>query len=262
MKENFMEALLSRKPEPAVLLEQVRCTDMRAFVNAAWQGFDQRMKDQGEPGSKAMLCGTVAHFSERLRLNAPHEPVALDVTRVRSTADHLYSTSGYSIWFAPQGFEYPLWLFNRESDRLCNGVKVEVTHQAPVLVDGAFKVVALCPDERSERLVFSLNLPNPGSDIEVFDRTTLARIAWFPADPQVSRFLVWLDALQRIEDPYLEAVAGELIYHHHSAVRWRAFEVLMRLAPGHLEHYLKVLRSLSDPALDDMLSNYLGQGAA
>lgn len=70
-EENFMEALLSRKPEPAVLLEQVRCTDMRAFVNAAWQGFDQRMKDQGEPGSKAMLCGTVAHFSERSTTQCP-----------------------------------------------------------------------------------------------------------------------------------------------------------------------------------------------
>lgn len=55
MKENFMEALLSRKHEPAVLLEQVRCTDMRAFVNAAWQGFDQRMKDQGEPALDDML---------------------------------------------------------------------------------------------------------------------------------------------------------------------------------------------------------------
>lgn len=257
-----MEALLSRKPEPAVLLEQVRRTDMRAFVNAAWQGFDQRMKDQAELASKAMLCGAVAHFSERLRLNAPHEPVSLDVTRVRSVAEHLYSTSGYSIWFAPRGFDYPLWLFDRQSDRLCKGVRAQVTPQTPVLIDGANTVVALCPGERPERLVFSLNLPSPGSDIEVFDRTTLARIAWFPADPQVSRFLVWLDALQRIEDPYLEAVAGELIYHHHSAVRWRAFEVLMRLAPRHVEHYLKVFRSLSDPALDDMLSSYLGQGAA
>ncbi|MFV3382860.1 MULTISPECIES: hypothetical protein [Pseudomonas] len=255
-----MEALLRGKLEPAELVEQVRHTDMRAVVDRAWQGFKERMDGESEQVRKALLFGAVAHFSERLRLSPEQEPVALDVTRVHSAANHLYSTSGYSIWFAPVGFDYPLQLFRRQANRLCNGTTVTVTPHSPVLVDGACTVAALCTGEASQRLVFSLNLPIPGSDIEVFDRQTLARIAWFPADMQVSRFLLLLDALRRIGDPNLARVARELLYHHHPAVRWQAFEVLMECSPEQCEQYREILGSLPDSGLDAMLSDYLQRG--
>lgn len=89
-----MEAWLSRRPEPAVLLEQVRRNDMRALVNAVWQGFDQRMKDRTELASRASLCGALAHFSERLRLNALHEPAALDAAEEAPASSAGFAISG------------------------------------------------------------------------------------------------------------------------------------------------------------------------
>lgn len=256
-----MEALLQGRPEPQQLLARVRHTDMRAFVEAAWRGFRQRLDNQPEATRKAVLCGAVAHFSERLRLNAEQDAVALNVTRVTSAADHLYSTSGYSIWFAPAGFEYLLRLFEREGDRLRDGRAVRVTPCAPLLVEGDLQVVALYPG-RQAHLAFSLNLPVPGSDIEVFDSNSLARVAWFPADPQAARFLLLLEALQRIGDPHLGQVAGELIFHHHPAVRWQAFLVLMQHSPENLGQYSEILGSLANPGLDTMLAQYKAEGVA
>jgi len=251
-----VEALLSEGSAPQALLHQVKNHDMGALVARQWQGFTQRVLHKPEQARKALLCQSVAHFSERLRLNSQQDEVSLDVTRVSEAAQHLYSSSGYGIWFAPEGFDYELTLFRRQGDRLVEPQVVRVSAQAPVLVEGDAQVVDVCSPQSREHLVFSLNVPVPGSDIEVFDRRTLSRIAWFAADVQVSRFLMLLDALQVLEDSNLQQIADELLYHPHPAVRWQAFQVLVRLSPEQSEHYRERLMATADPGLSRLVSNF------
>lgn len=257
-----MDALLRGNPEPLTLLERIRCTDMRALVTNAWRAFKQRVSEKPESESRALLCDAVSHFAERLRLNTREDGAILDIARVHTRADHLYSTSGHSIWFAPAGFSYELQLYSQGDTQLSAPRRVTVTPQAPLLVEGGLTVVDACPATTDGHLVFSINLPIAGSDIQVFERKHLSRIAWFPADGEVPRYLLLLQALESIGDPGLERVAGELLYHHHPAVRWQAFLHLMRFTPEHLEHYCEVLNGLADPGLQQMLSDYLARKSA
>lgn len=251
-----MDELLRGNPEPLTLLEHIRCADMRTFITHAWHAFRQRVIEKPEPERRALLCGAISHFAERLRLNAREDAAALDITRVHTCADHLYSTSGHSIWFAPEGFSYELQLYSQGDTELTAPRRVQVTPQAPLLVEGGLTVVDVCPGETKGHLVFSVNLPISGSDIQVFERKSLSRIAWFPADSEVPRYLLLLEALERIGDPWLERVAGELLYHHHPAVRWQAFLHMMRFTPEHVEHYCEMLNGLADPGLRQMLLDY------
>ncbi|WP_194790986.1 hypothetical protein [Pseudomonas sp. UFMG81] len=257
-----MDALLRGNPEPLALLEQIRCTDMHAFVASAWSAFRQRVIEKPEPERRALLCAAISHFAERLCLNAGEDSAVLDIARVHTRGDHLYSTSGHSIWFAPAGFSYELQLYSQGDTQLSTPRRVKVTPQAPLLVEGGLTVVDACPAQTDGHLVFSINLPISGSDIQVFERKSLSRIAWFPADSEVPRYLLLLEALASIGDPGLERVAGELIYHHHPAVRWRAFLQLMRFTPEHLEHYCEMLNGLEDPGLRLMLSDYMARNCA
>ncbi|MDH0731760.1 hypothetical protein N5F23_03185 [Pseudomonas sichuanensis] len=257
-----MDALLRGNPEPQILLEHVRCTDMRALITKAWRTFKQQVIERPESERRALLCGAVSHFAERLRLNAREDGAVLDIARVHTRADHLYSTSGYSIWFAPAGFSYELQLYSQGETQLSAPRRVTVTPQAPLLVAGGLTVVDTCLADTDGHLVFSINLPISGSDIQVFERQSLSRIAWFPADSEVPRYLLLLEALENMGDPGLERVAGELLYHHHPAVRWQAFLQLMRFTPEHLEHYREVLNGLADPGLRQMLSDYLARKPA
>ncbi|MHA6164520.1 hypothetical protein ACX3X6_27100 [Pseudomonas sichuanensis] len=257
-----MDALLRGNPEPLALLERIRCTDMHALIANAWRAFKQRVIEKPETERRALLCGAVSHFAERLRLNAPEDGAVLDIARVHARGDHLYSTSGHSIWFAPAGFSYDLQLYSQGDTQLSTPRRVTVTPQAPLLVVGGLTVVDTCPADTAGHLVFSINLPISGSDIQVFERKSLSRIAWFPADSEVPRYLLLLEALESIGDPGFERVAGELIYHHHPAVRWQAFLQLMRFTPEHIEHYCEVLNGLADQGLRQMLSNYLARQPA
>lgn len=257
-----MDALLRGNPEPQALLEHIRCADMRTVIAQAWRAFRQRVIEKPEPERRALLCAAVSHFAERLRLNAREDAAVLDIARVHTCADHLYSTSGHSIWFAPAGFSYELQLYSQGDTELTAPRRVKVTPEAPLLVEGGVTVVDVCPGETDEHLVFSVNLPISGSDIQVFERKSLSRIAWFPADSEVPRYLLLLEALERIGDPWFERVAGELLYHHHPAVRWQAFLQLMRLTPEHAEHYSEMLNGLADPGLQLMLSDYMARKSA
>ncbi|MNJ28233.1 hypothetical protein GPJ81_18150 [Pseudomonas alkylphenolica] len=252
-----MQELLRYGVDPEVLLKRVKHLDMGALVAREWGKFKCRVLEKDEVERRALLCSTIAHFSERLSLTVMDEGVSLDIARVAEVSEHLYSASGYSIWFAPAGFDYGIQLFQRDGERLGNPQQVSITAQSPLLVEGEASVVDVCPCATSGHLVFSLNLPVPLSDIHVYDRATLARIAWFPADAQVPRFLLLLEALEKIQDCNLERVAADLIYHHHPAVRWQAFLALMRCTPEKQDHYCELLESLQDPGLRALLSSYL-----
>lgn len=256
-----MEGLLRYRDDPDVLHDQITRLDMRALIERVWDKFRCRVLDKEEVERRALLCSTVAHFSERLSLNVT-DGMSLDITRVSTEPEHLYSASGHSIWFAPSGFSYDLRRFRRVGDRLVDPQLIHIDQHSPLLVDGDSSVVDVCPLEASEHLVFSLNIPVPLSDIHVYGLKTLTRIAWFPADAQVPRFLVVLEALVKIQDPNLERVAGELIYHHHPAVRWQAFLVLMQFSPEKLEEYCELMSSLEDSGLQAMVANYLAERSA
>lgn len=257
----LVESLLKEGGQPETLFERARSVDMRALLDGHWRAFRQSVLASSEQRRKILLTRAVAPFSERLRLNPAEDAVSIDVTRVCDAPCHLYSSSGHSIWFAPEGFDYTLQLFERAGDHLRLEDIVRVTKQSPLLVEGDRTVVEVCAGPGSAHLAFSLNQPVPGSDIQVYDRKSLVSIAWFPADAETPRYLMLLEALGAVGDPALQAIAEELIYHPHSAVRWRAFKVLSQACPDKTAQYRELLLLSADAGLQHLCSSMLEEGA-
>ncbi|WP_133295888.1 hypothetical protein [Pseudomonas sp. AFG_SD02_1510_Pfu_092] len=234
---------------------------MQVVVEHAWQGFTQQKAAIAIEERDRLLATVTTAVGNRLSFDLG-QGVTLDLARAEGVAEHLYSTSGHCVWFAPPGFSYALRVYRRDGSQLVDPECVVIAQHAPLLVRGDDHVVCLNPWGAPAHLAFSLSVPVAGSDIVVYERERLTSIAWFPADSQVSRFIVLLQALQTIGDPALVQVADQLVYHPHPALRWQAFQILIKHMPQKRDEYCLLLRAAGDDWLEERLSGYAVEGLA
>ncbi|WP_343600061.1 hypothetical protein [Pseudomonas sp.] len=243
---------------PEALLEHVRSLDMRLLIEQVWQRFDRRKARTPEGERDRLLASVATSAGNRLSFDL-EKGMVLDIVGVQGGAEHLYSTSGHCIWFAPSGVSYSLCVYRRVGAHLVCPEWVRVHPQAPLLIRGEHQVVGLSQPGVAEHLAFSLSVPVAGVDIAVYERESLACIAWFPADGEVSRFIVLLRALQAVDDPSLQEVTQALVYHPHPALRWQAFQILVKHSPERRHEYCALLRAGGDEQLDELVSGYLAK---
>lgn len=166
----------------------------------------------------------------------------------------LYSVPGQSILFAlDQPFEVQLYV--RHDQQLEPLDSVIIDQQNPLIIDGNRTLFDYAATEREvARLTGRINLLDRSSDISVFDRLSLRKIAWLPHDESAARFLVSLELLETLRDPGGAKVAEELLYHYHPAVAWKAFQLLYQADPHKALNYVPLLKKLKSPRLDSLLS--------
>ncbi|WP_238964460.1 hypothetical protein [Pseudomonas sp. AF32] len=166
---------------------------------------------------------------------------------------HLFSVPGKSILFAlDQPFE--VQRYARHDNELEKTDLVTVSPNKPLVIEGSRTVFDYGQVHRaSTGLAGRINLLNKSSDIGVFDRTSLKKVAWLPHDESAARYLVSLELLETIRDPKVATVAEELIYHYHPAVAWKAFQLLYQAAPQHASGYIPLLKKHQSSRLDQLL---------
>jgi len=257
----MFNALSAVAASPEALLEQVRSLDTRLLIEQVWQRFNRRKARVPEGERDRWLASVATSAGDRLSFDL-EQGMALDIVRVQGRAEHLYSSSGHCVWFAPSGLNYSLCVYRREGKHLVCPEWVPVHPQAPLLIRGEYQVVGLHQPGEVEHLAFCLSVPAVGSDIAVYELKSLACIAWVPADGQVSRFIVLLQALQALDDPGLPRVAQALVYHPHPALRWQAFQILVKHSPQKRQEYCALMRAGGDEKLDELVSGYLAKERA
>ncbi|WP_156340934.1 hypothetical protein [Pseudomonas sp. NBRC 111124] len=234
---------------------------MRLLIEQVWQRFNQSKARVPEGERDRLLASVATSVGDRLSFDL-EQGVALDIVRVQESTEHLYSTSGHCVWFAPSGLSYWLCVYRREGNHLVCPEWVLVHPQAPLLIRGECQVAGLNQPGVAEHLAFSLSVPVPGGDIAVYEQESLSCIAWFPADGEVSRFIVLLQALQAVDDPGLQHVAQSLVYHPHPALRWQAFQILVKHSPARRHEYCALLQAGGDEQLNELVSGYLAKERA
>ncbi len=91
-----------------------------------------------------MLASVATATGNRLSFDLG-QGVALDIARVEGVGEHLYSTSGHCVWFAPAGLSYSLRVYRRIGDHLADPQWIVVDQQAPLLIHGVEHVVSFEP---------------------------------------------------------------------------------------------------------------------
>ncbi|TPG77767.1 hypothetical protein [Pseudomonas mandelii] len=166
----------------------------------------------------------------------------------------LYTVPGNSILFAINNQSFPVQLYAVQDNHLTLRQQIIVDADNPLFIDGSKVLFDSNPMGTGHTaFIGSINLPDRGADIGVFDRTSLRKIAWFPHDDSAARYLVSLELLEAAQDPEARKVAEELVYHYHPAVAWKAFQLIQQTNPQAALNYVPLLRKLQNSRLNHLL---------
>ncbi|WP_238349516.1 hypothetical protein [Pseudomonas sp. SWRI179] len=179
----------------------------------------------------------------------------ISIKKIQAMPSRLYSVPGKSILFSLNRQPIKIHSYHLRNDELEKGKTIIIDDQHPSIIDGhrALFDYSLINREPCGALVGSINFPDRLLDIQVFDRTTLRKVAWLPHDESAARYLVSLELLETIHDPRGIKVAEELIYHYHPAVAWKAFQMLYRADPQKSRAYTPLLEKRQDTRLNNLL---------
>ncbi|WP_347905438.1 hypothetical protein [Pseudomonas purpurea] len=169
-------------------------------------------------------------------------------------AAQLYSVPGHCVLFALQPHAYAITRYRIEGECLTRHEHVVVDARHPVHINGAHELFEQTSDgQENAGVIASFNFPDKTADIQVFDRSTLQKTGWFPADDSAARFLTCLELLEGVADPHTFQVAEELIYHYHPGVAWKAFQQIHHASPNRAQQYVRMLGKHHNPRLNTLL---------
>lgn len=246
--------VVSTKSDPQEIVEIIKSLNMTAEIKKLFDSLNVLEEGADENSHRASILNIVNQQTNTLILHSTE--IANVSVRVPGAveADALYTVPGYSILFAINNEPFTIQSYGVEVERLTVKDKITVVEGCPVMIDGRDTLFDYCTaGADSKAFIGSINLPDRSVDIDVFDRQSLNKIAWFPHDDSAARYLVSLELLEAAQDPQIDKVAKELIYHTHPAVAWRAFQIIYQDDPKVALGYVALLRQLKNRRLDCLL---------
>lgn len=250
----MIKTLISRKLSPEHIAETIKTLDMAAQISQLIVDLKHQPGFATARSRRAAIMNMTNPHTGTLILHSTHVGnISIKAPRLSGTASRLYSVPGQSILFAiDQPFEVQLYTINAhqlEKTDICL-----IDQNNPLVVDG--RQILFDYRQPDGGLVGRINLPDRAADIGVFDRVSLRKIAWLPHDESTARHLVSLELLETVQDPERARVAGELIYHYHPAVAWKAFQMLYRVDPQTAVSHVALLKKHRNARLDSLLQPF------
>jgi len=250
----MIKHLISRPLPLDDIMKKIKTLDMTAEINELVTALDGNATSDSVQSRRATIMRIANPHTKTLTLHCTGiGNISVATITTNKPSPHLFSVPGQSILFAlDQSFEVQRYI--RHETKLEKTDLITVSPNHPLLIDGNRTVFEYVQMHRgSTGLAGRINLLDKSSDIGVFDRASLKKVAWLPHDESAARYLVSLELLETIRDPKGAIVAEELIYHYHPAVAWKAFQMLYQVAPQHALSYLPLLRKHQNPRLDQLL---------
>ena len=257
----MIETLLSSEFVPAQLMATLKKLDTTLNIHRLIETLQKNTANPDRASQSATIMKVTNLHTGTLVLHCnEHGNISLKAPDSARASPLLYSVPGKSFLFAINHQSFPVQLYERQLDQLIPAQKITVDSDNPLFIDGAMNLFDSNPEGVGHQaFVGSINLPDRGKDIDVFDRHSLRKIAWFPHDDSAARYLVSLELLEAVNDPQAAKVAEELIYHYHPAVAWKAFQVIQNVDPIAAQRHVPLLRKLQHTRLNYLLDQ---QGAA
>jgi len=258
----MIKTLLSSDLTPQQLLTTIKKLDMTVETKQLATLHHQNTDSLGLYKRANILNSTNTHTGTLTLYYNDTGNISLKVPDNAPVSPMLYSIPGSSVLFAINAESYRIRLYEIEDDILVPGPVIIIDAQNPFFVDGSKFLYESNPDGKGHlAFIGSINFPDNSADIQVFERTSLRKIAWFPHDNSTARYLVALELLLAVKDPGAGKVAEELIYHYHPAVAWKTFQLLHDCDPERARRYVPQLRRMQNPRLDRLLAQHLGEVA-
>lgn len=247
----MIKTLISKKMPPEYIAETIKTLDMAAQINQLIVDLKHHPTFATARPRRAVIMTLTNRHTATLTLHSSGiGNISIKAPTLGSRASQLYSVPGQSILFAiDQPFEVQLYAIN--SQQLEKTGICLIDQNNPLVVDGRRTLFDY--HRPGAGLVGRINLPDRTADIDVFDRASLRKVAWLPHDESAARYLVSLELLEAVQDPDSVRVAGELIYHYHPAVAWKAFQTLYLADPQTAVSYVALLKKHRNAHLDTLL---------
>jgi hypothetical protein len=259
----MVESLVNSDLLPEQILAAIRRMDTTTEIKKLIIRQRERTAHDSEVSQRAAIMKLTNTHTGTLTLHRNEKGnISLKAPDNAPASPLFYSVPGNSILFAINAQSFCVQLYQVENDTLIPAREMIVDADNPLFIDGSKVLYDSNPNgDGHPGFIGSLNFPDNSTDICVYDRRSLRKIAWFPHDASAARYLVSLELLESVQDPDAGKVAEELIYHYHPAVAWKAFQRLHGADPRTALGYVSHLRRLQNVRLDLLLDMHL-EGAA
>ncbi|WP_157655353.1 hypothetical protein [Burkholderia ubonensis] len=251
--------ILSPALDTIEILHLVKMSDMDGLVHRLLDDVRRSIYRLSGVTRNVETMKRVNRHSQSLNLFT-NEHGSINVTRLHrgECAERLYATTGKSIFFSIKNTSFSINKFNIDNNKLSNEQTLTVSRDTPQIInhDNEVYFYNLSPDNNAD-LAFNIHLKGKMSDIRVFDLDSKENIAWLPADERVTKSLIALEALNSLGDPGTQSVCEELIYHHHPAVCWKAFQILHRLDKKSAHTFIPIIKSHDDEKLSSLIEQHI-----
>jgi hypothetical protein len=255
----MIESLVNSDLPPEQILAAIKSMDTTTEIKKLITRQRERTAHDPDASQRAAIMKLTNTHTGTLTLHRNEKGnISLKAPNNAPASPLIYSVPGNSILFAINAQSFSVQLYHVEDDTLIPGRKMTVDATNPLFIDGSRVLYDSNPEgEGHPAFIGSFNFPDSSTDICVFDRTSLRKIAWFPHDASAARYLVSLELLEAVRDPDASKVAEDLIYHYHPAVAWKAFQLLHNADPRTAHGYVPHLRKLQNVRLDHLLDVHL-----
>ena len=236
------------------IAEKIKTLDMTAQIKQLIADLDVQHKVATAQSRRAAIMNMTNPHTGTITLHCTSVGnISIKALASNTASSQLYSVPGQSILFALDlPFEIQQYTLNTHQLEKTDTSIVDPCN--PLIIDGNRTLFDYSQrGEKQPALIGRINFPDRSADISVFDPASLRKTAWLPHDNSAARYLVSLELLETIEDPGVVRVAGELIYHYHPAVAWKAFQMLYRADPQNALSYVPLLKKREDARLDNLL---------
>ena len=253
----MIKTLISTHRPPEEIAEQIKTLDMTAQINQLIAELNNQPTFATARSRRAAIMNITNLHTATITLHCTNiGNISIKPLASVDVSSQLYSIPGQSILFAVDR-PFDVQRYTLKGPRLEKADTVRIDKNNPLVIDGSRTLFDYCrPAQTNTGLMGRINLPDRSADIGVFDRASLRKIAWLPHDDSASRYLVSLELLETVQDPERSRVAGELVYHYHPAVAWKAFQVLYRAKPQDALNYIALLKKHRDSRLDNLLQPF------
>ncbi|MCJ8205028.1 hypothetical protein [Pseudomonas sp. RGM2987] len=250
----MIKTLISRNIPPQHIAETIKTLDMAAQISQLFVDLKRQPRFAMARSRRAAIMNMTNPGTGTITLHCTSiGNISIKAPALSGSSSQLYSVPGQSVLFAiDQPFEVQLYAVGPnqlEKTDICS-----IDQNNPLVIDGSRTLFDYCQSDAG--LIGRINLPDRMTDIGVFDRVSLRKVAWLPHDDGAARHLVSLQLLEAVQDPERARVAGELIYHYHPAVAWKAFQVLYLAYPQMAVSYVALLKKHRNARLDSLLQPF------
>ncbi|WP_223471609.1 MULTISPECIES: hypothetical protein [unclassified Pseudomonas] len=236
------------------IAEKIKTLDMTAQVKQLIADLDIQHNVATAQSRRAAIMNMTNPHTGTITLHCTSVGnISIKAPASNTASSQLYSVPGQSILFAlDQPFE--IQQYTLKTHQLEKTDTSIIDNCNPLIIDGNRTLFDYSQrGEKQPALIGRINFPDRSADINVFDPVSLRKTAWLPQDNSTARYLLSLELLETIQDPEGVRVAGELIYHYHPAVAWKAFQMLYRADPQNALSYVPSLKKRKDARLDNLL---------